>query len=121
MVIALWISQVVVACVFFLVGGIKALRGTKPGKKSGEADAVISLPMRLLGGAEVLGALALILPVATGIAPILTIVAAICLGIVMVGATVLHLTHKESVGLTLSLLVLLVFIVVGHVVSVPLV
>lgn len=120
MIIALWISRVVVALVFFIIGGIKAFRGTKPGKKPGEAEAVLPLPMRLLGGAEVLGALGLILPVATGIAPILTIVAAICLGIVMVGATVIHLTHKESVGLTLSLLVLLAFIVVGHVVWVPL-
>jgi len=77
--------------------------------------------MRLLGGAEVLGALGLILPVATGIAPVLTIAAAVCLGIVMVGATIIHLTRKESPGLTLTLLVLLAFIVVGHLVWVPLV
>jgi DoxX-like family len=121
MVIALWISRVVVALVFFVIGGIKAIRNTKPGKKPGEADAVIPLPMRLLGGAEVLGALGLILPVATGIAPVLTIAAAVCLGIVMVGATIIHLTRKESPGLTLTLLVLLAFIVVGHLVWVPLV
>ena len=78
--------------------------------------------MRLLGGAEVLGALGLILPVATGIAPVLTIVAAVCLGIVMVGASTLHFVHREKLlALTLTLLVLAVFIVIGHLVWVPLV
>lgn len=123
MVIALWMSRVVVALVFFVIGGLKViLRRTRHGKKPGEADAAIPLPMRLLGVAEVLGALGLILPVATGIAPVLTIAAAVCLAIVMVGASIAHLTRKEypSLGLTLTLLVLLAFIVIGHLVWVPL-
>ncbi|GHO47415.1 DoxX family protein [Ktedonospora formicarum] len=119
--IALWISQVTVALVFFVIGGLKTIRSTRPGKKTGDADATIPLPMRLLGGAEVLGALGLVLPVATGIVPVLTIAAAVCLSIVMVGATIHHLTHKESPGLTLALFVLLIFIVIGHVIWVPLV
>lgn len=121
MVIALWIIRVIVALAFFMIGGIKVITGRKPGKKSGEADAVISPPMRLLAGAEVLGALGLILPVATGIAPVLTMAAAVCLGIVMVGASIVHLAHKESPGLTLTLLALLAFIIIGHLVWVPLV
>ena len=123
MVIALWIVRVVVALVFFLIGGIKVISRTKPGKKPGEADASMPIQMRLLGVAEVLGALGLILPVATGIAPVLTITAAVCLGIVMVGATIVHLTRKEykSLGLPLILLLLAVFIVTGHLVWVPLV
>src|SRR5215472_10923892 len=123
MIIALWMSRVVVALVFFVFGGIKAMRSTRPGKKPGEAAASIPLPMRLLGSAEVLGALGLILPVATGIAPVLTIAAAVCLGIVMVGASTFHLTRKEyrSLGLTLSLFLLLAFIVIGHLVWAPLV
>ncbi len=120
MVIALWIIRVVVALVFFVIGGIKAMRSTA---KHGGVEVSIPLPMRLLGGAEVLGALGLILPVATGIAPVLTIAAAVCFGIVMVGATIIHLNHKEykSLGLTLPLLLLAVFIVIGHLVWVPLV
>lgn len=118
MVIALWIIRVVVALVFFVIGGIKAIRSTA---KHGGVEISIPLPMRLLGGAEVLGALGLILPVATGIAPVLTIAAAVCLGIVMVGATIIHLNHKESPALTLTLLVLLIFTVIGHLVWVPLI
>ncbi|GHO72485.1 hypothetical protein KSD_02560 [Ktedonobacter sp. SOSP1-85] len=122
MVIALWIVRVVVALVFFVIGGMKVIRRTRPGKKPGEADAAIPVPMRLLGGAEVLGALGLILPVATGIAPVLTIAAGVCLGIVMVGASILHLLHRDKLlALTLTLLVLAVFIVIGHLVWVPLV
>ena len=122
MVIALWIVRVVVALVFFVIGGMKVIIRKKPGKKPGEADVSIPLPMRLLGVAEVLGALGLILPVATGIAPVLTIAAAVCLGIVMVGASTLHLLHREKeLALTLTLLVLIVFTVIGHLVWVPLV
>ena len=120
MVIALWIIRVVVALVFFVIGGIKAMRSTA---KHGGVEVSIPLPMRLLGGAEVLGALGLILPVATGIAPVLTIAAAVCLGIVVVGATIVHLTRKEykSLGLPLTLFVLAAFIVIGHLVWVPLI
>jgi putative oxidoreductase len=116
MVIALWIIRVVVALVFFVIGGIKAMRSTA---KHGGVEVSIPLPMRLLGGAEVLGALGL---VATGIAPVLTIAAAVCLGIVVVGATIVHLTRKEytSLGLPLTLFVLAAFIVIGHLVWVPL-
>jgi hypothetical protein len=122
MVIALWIVRVVVALVFFMTGGIKVISRTKPGKKSGEADTSMPIQMRLLGVAEVLGALGLILPVATGIAPVLTIAAAVCLGIVMVGASIRHLIHREKrLALTLTLLLLAVFIVIGHLVWVPLV
>jgi putative oxidoreductase len=123
MVIALWMVRVVVALVFFVVGGMKVMVRTRPGKKPGEAGAAIPLPMRLLGGAEVLGALGLILPVAASIAPVLTIAAAVCLGLVMVGASMLHLIHREEkeLAVTLTLLVLAVFIVIGHLVWVPLV
>lgn len=124
MVIALWIARVVVALVFFVIGGMKAINRTRLGrlgKNLGEANVSIPLPMRLLGGAEVLGALGLILPVATGIAPVLTIAAAVCLGMVMVSASILHVVHREKeLALTLTLLVLLVFAVIGHLVWVPL-
>src|ERR1700730_12897594 len=123
MVIALWIVRVVVALVFLVIGGMIVVARTKPGKKDGEADASIPVSLRLIGIAEILGALGIILPVVTGIAPVLTIAAAVGLGIVMVGATIVHLTRKEykSLGLPLTLLLLAVFIVIGHLVWVPLV
>lgn len=122
MVIVLWIVRVVVALAFLMPGGSKAFRRTMPSKKPGEAGSAIPFPMRLLGVAEILGALGLILPVATGIAPVLTILAAICLGIVVLGASTYHLTRKEyqSLGFTLALFILALFIVIGHLVWVPL-
>jgi uncharacterized membrane protein YphA (DoxX/SURF4 family) len=126
MVIVLWIVRVAVALMFFVIGGMKVMNRTRLGrlgKKFGDAHVSIPLPMRVLGGAEVFGALGLILPVATGIAPVLTIVAAVCLGIVLVGASILHLLHRETnqLALPLTLLVLTVFIVIGHLVWVSLV
>jgi hypothetical protein len=123
MVIALWIVRIVVALVFLIIGGMIVIARPKPGKKDAEADTSIPTSMRLIGIAEVLGALGLILPVATGIAPVLTIAAAVGLGIVMVGAMIVHLTRKEykSLGLPLTLFLLVAFIIIGHLVWVPLV
>lgn len=122
MVIALWIVRGLVALVFLVSGGMKVIARKRPEKKDAEADTSIPVSMRLIGIAEVLGALGLILPVVTGIAPALTIAAAVGLGIVMVGATIFHLTRKEykSLGLTLPLFLLAAFILIGHLVWVPL-
>ncbi len=46
--------------------------------------------IKLLGLAELAGALGLVAPVATGIAPVLTPVAALCLAALMVGAARTH-------------------------------
>ena len=63
------------------------------------------LAIRLIGIAEVLG---LILPLATGIAPILTPIAAVGIAILMLGATVVHIRRKESVIPALPLTVVAV-------------
>ena len=57
---------------------------------------------------EVLGGLGLILPLATGIAPILTPIAAVGIAILMLGATVVHIRRKESVIPALPLTVVAV-------------
>jgi len=51
--------------------------------------------VRLIGVVEVLGAIGLIAPKATGIAPVLTPVAAAGLSVFMILATALHLRRKE--------------------------
>lgn len=120
--ISLWFVQIVVALVFFAIGGIKVMRSTRPGKPGGPVEP-IPVPMRILGGAEVLGAIGIILPEAMGIMPVLTIAAAVCLGIVMVGATIIHIKEKlyRMSAFTISLLLILVYIVIGRLVWVPLV
>jgi hypothetical protein len=52
--------------------------------------------VKLIGSAEILGALGLVLPAWTGIAPVLTPLAAVGLMIVMVGAAVTHVRRKEN-------------------------
>jgi DoxX-like protein len=52
--------------------------------------------IKLLGLAELAGAIGLIVPRATGIAPGLTPIAALCLGVLMVGAARTHQQLGES-------------------------
>ena len=57
---------------------------------------VHSALVKLVGLVEVLGALGLILPLATGIAPILTPIAAVGLAVTMLGAVITHAILKGS-------------------------
>lgn len=79
-------------------------------------DSVPAAFVRFIGIAEILGAIGLILPLATGIAPWLTVAAAIGLVIVMVSASILHASRHESrqIGMNLVLLLLALFIVVAR-------
>jgi uncharacterized membrane protein len=68
--------------------------------------------IRLIGTAEVLGAIGLILPAVTHIAPILVPLAAIGLALTMVGAAVVHARRKEvpNIVVNAALLALAVFV-----------
>ncbi len=72
--------------------------------------------VKLIGVAELLGGLGLILPWYTGIAPILTPVAAVGLALIMVLAAVYHFQHKEypGIGINMVLLAIAVFIAYGR-------
>ncbi len=70
--------------------------------------------MRFIGVAEILGALGLILPLATGIAPWLTVAAAIGLVIVMVSAAIFSVSRHETRHIGLDLVLLAFFIVVAR-------
>jgi uncharacterized membrane protein YphA (DoxX/SURF4 family) len=95
--IFLWILQVLLALAFLGAGTLKLIT---PKKKLRERMAYVddfSEPtVKLIGAAEVLGALGLILPAATGIAPILTPLAATGLAITMIGAAVVHVRRGEA-------------------------
>ena len=58
-------------------------------------QAVPEAQIKLLGIAEVLGAIGLVAPMATGIAPVLTRVAAVCLATLMGGAVATHVMRRE--------------------------
>jgi uncharacterized membrane protein YphA (DoxX/SURF4 family) len=123
MVIVLWVVQGVLALAFLLSGilkGFTPLEGLK--KNMAWVGNVPAGLVRLIGIAELLGALGLILPVVTGIVPVLTIAAAVGLVLVMLSAAVFHASRKEysTIGVNAVLLLLAAFIVVGHLVWVPL-
>jgi hypothetical protein len=102
----IWIIQGVLA-VFFLIPGTMKLIIPKQKmidmKKLKPGGAV--LPVRMLGFVELLGAIGIIVPFLTGIFPILTPIAAVGFGLVMVGAFIEHY-HKEEY----KILPLLIFV-----------
>jgi len=93
----LWIVQILLALAFLGAGLMKATR-PKSTLQSQMAwvDSFSDGQVKAIGAVEVLGALGLVLPWATGIATVLTPLAAVGLMIVMVGAAVTHLRRKEA-------------------------
>ncbi|MEA4945160.1 MAG: DoxX family protein [Propionicimonas sp.] len=98
MTITLWIINILLALVFLGAGAMHAFRPRQALAENmawtaDSSDAMV----KTIGALELLGALGLILPLATGIAPILTPIAAIGLAIVMVGAVVTHARRSEPI------------------------
>jgi uncharacterized membrane protein YphA (DoxX/SURF4 family) len=95
--IFLWILQVLLALAFLGAGTMKLIT---PKKKLRERMAYVddfSEPtVKFIGAVEVLGALGLVLPAATGIAPALTPLAATGLAIVMILAAIVHIRRGEA-------------------------
>lgn len=103
--IVLWVLQILLALAFLGAGTMKVLQ---PKEKLRERMAYVedfSEPtVKLIGSAEILGALGLILPAVAGIATWLTPLAAIGLAITMVGAVLVHLRRKETSQIGVPLL-----------------
>ena len=113
----LWIVQVALAVAFLGAGGMKV---SQPKEKLQPRMAYVedfsANAIKGIGSAELLGALGLILPWATGIAKVLTPLAATGLAIMMVGAIVTHVRRKETnqVGMPGALLVLALIVMIGR-------
>jgi uncharacterized membrane protein YphA (DoxX/SURF4 family) len=101
--IVLWIVQIVLAAAFVLAGVMKSTRAKEKLQPSLPWVEDFSLgTIRLIGVAELLGGLGLVLPAATGIAPVLTPIAATCLAVVMVLAAITHIRRKEPSGVAVN-------------------
>ena len=109
MTVAYWVVAALLALFYLYAGGLKVLRS--PDQLRPMMGWIDTVPLRLvrtIGVLEVLGALGLILPPLTGVAPALALAAAIGLVLIQVGGISLHLSRGEVkvVGLNVALLVL---------------
>ena len=101
--ITLWIVAGVLAAIFGMTGLMKA---AQPREK-----VAANLPtfedfsagtVKLIGVLEILGALGLILPAATGVAVVLTPLAATGLAVMMLLAAVVHARRKETQAIAVN-------------------
>jgi DoxX-like family len=95
--VALWVVQGLLAGVFLLTGTPKLVLPREVLEK--RMDWAAAWPpwrIKLLGLAEVAGAVGLVVPAAMGVAPVLTPIAALCLTVLMVGAVGTHRRLGES-------------------------
>lgn len=117
--VALWIIQGVLAATFAVSGGLK-LTQTKERMIATGQTGVAPLPLpviRLVASLELLAALGLIVPGATGVARVLTPLAAAGIGLIMIGAAGSHWSlreYRQVFGVNLVLLGLAVFVVIGR-------
>lgn len=94
---ALWIASGLLALVVVAAGGVKlAVPRERLLDKMPWATTWSDGRFKLLGLAELLGGVGLIVPYATGILPVLTPIAAACLVVLMVGAVKTHIDLKEA-------------------------
>lgn len=114
---ALWIVQGLLAAAF-LMAGIMKIAKSKPelAEKMGWVDDFSEGVIKTIGGLEVLGAIGLILPGLTGIAPVIIPLAAVGLGLTQVGAIVVHGRRGEMQNVVVSviLLAMTVFVAWGR-------
>ncbi|MCE7003579.1 DoxX family protein [Kibdelosporangium philippinense] len=117
--VVLWIAQGLLAAVYLMSGTLKA---TQPRQKlianmgGGWVEDFSPGAVKAIGVVEVLGALGLVLPWATGIAPSLTPIAAAGFVVVQILASVVHGRRKEYKNLPVNviLLALALFVAIGR-------
>ena len=107
--VAYWIVAALLALFYLYSGGIKVVRSKDQLRPMmGWIDSVPLRLVRTIGVLEMLGAVGLVLPPLTGIAPGLALAAAIGLVLIQVGGISLHLSRGEVkvIGLNIALLAL---------------
>lgn len=105
----LWVLQGVLAAAFLMAGAMKV---TQPREKLQEQQDWVSDfsdgAVRVIGSLEILAAVGLIVPPLVGAASILTPIAAIGLGLLMIGAALTHRRRNEPQMIVVSVLLLIV-------------
>lgn len=117
----LWICQIILAIVYVVSGTQKSTQSKERMIATGQTG-VRDYPIgfiRFIATCELLGATGLVLPRALNVLPILTPIAAIGLGIIMIGAARAHtrLHEPRNVAINVALITLLVFVAIGRLVN----
>jgi putative oxidoreductase len=120
--IVLWIVQVLVAILFFIVGFMKAFLPLETLAKAFKW--VPSFPaafVRFIGVCEILGAIGIVLAPLTHILPWLAIAAAIGFILAAGGGAVVHISRHEYgvISINIVLILLSLFIIYGRVALAP--
>ena len=120
--LGLWVVQGLLGAMFLAAG---AMTATQPiavlVDTLGWPAAVPAALVRVIGVAELLGALGLILPAATRVKPMLTPLAGVGLAMVMLLATIFHISHGELGALPIPLVLggLAAFVAWGRAAKAP--
>jgi uncharacterized membrane protein len=106
MTLAVWLLSALVALAVFASGLLKiAVPRTSLAKRMKWAATWSDANVKLLGVVEVLGAIGLIVPAATGILPMLTPIAAIGIAVLMAAAVKVQIDLREPIAPALVLCV----------------
>ncbi|WP_339173790.1 DoxX family protein [Paenibacillus sp. FSL H7-0943] len=114
--VTLWIVQIVLAAGFVYSGWMKTVRTESSKKTWAWVNDVPKSLVVLIGIAELLGALGLVLPWALNITPLLTPIAAIALTAVALLGMLFHIRRKEyrELGVNIFFVVLALIVVIGR-------
>lgn len=111
--IVLWCLQILLAALFLFSGSAKLVMSAAALTKGSPFSATF---IRFIGVCEIVGAVGLIVPSLTRIKPLLTPIAAACLAIILIGASV---TTAQTMGVKVAALpfvtlILVLFVAVGR-------
>ncbi|MPZ80371.1 MAG: DoxX family protein [Actinophytocola sp.] len=110
----LWILQGFLAAMFLMAGVLKSAQPKeKLAPRMPWVEDFSTGTVRLIGVVELLAALGLVLPGVTGIAPVLTPLAATGLAVTMVLAALTHARRKEYSGIATNAVILILAAVVA--------
>lgn len=115
--IGLWVAAGLLALLYLAVGFVKLTRSRERLRASmGWVEDFPVVVVRLIGLAEIAGAVGLILPLAADVQPWLTPTAATCLVVLQALAISVHVRRRELAQLWVNVLLLLAaaFVAVGR-------
>lgn len=114
--VTLWIIQIILAAGFVYSGWMKTIRIESSKKTWAWVNDVPKSLVVLIGIAELLGALGLVLPWVLNITPVLTPIAAIALAVVTLLGMLFHIRRKEyrELGVNIFFIVLALIIAFGR-------